>query len=93
MVALVVNHIESIQAESGDRLTSITFSIGVDATAVVKAWLVFHVANVVVGGASLNHKLAIGSENTDDIKACYESCYKGQKGDLTGGEKIALISF
>lgn len=72
---------------------SIAFSIGVDATAAVKAWLVFHVANVVVGEVSLNHKLAILSENTDDIKACYKSCYKRQKGDLIGEEKITLISF
>ena len=87
LVALVVNHIESIRAKSGDRTTRIAFSIGVDATVAVKAWQVLYDENVLVGGASPNQWLAIGPENKDDITAFYELYHKGLKGELAEKQK------
>lgn len=93
LVALVVNHVESIRAKSGDRTMRIAFSFGFDATVVVNAWQVIHAENVVVGGASPNHWLAIGPENKDDITAFYELCCKGLKRELAEEAKIAVVSF
>ena len=94
MVELVANRISMIRSGLGDESRRIAFSVGIDATCVVKGHQICADYGMVVGGASPNHCMSIAHLTSgEDVKSFLKECNDGKHGELAAEVKIAVVSF
>ena len=59
----------------------IAFSVGIDATAVVKGHQLLQSEGLVVGGADPNHSIAMSDLDKDGLNTFLKDCLDGKKGE------------
>ena len=71
----------------------IAFTVGFDATVLVKIWQVYACTHV-VGGAHPNHILKIDDTwSSEETKDFLQQCLEGKRGELATEVKVAVVSF
>eukprot|EP00957_Ditylum_brightwellii_P132105 10071942-Ditylum_brightwellii.AAC.1 len=70
----------------GSSSTPMAFTVGIDATIVVKSWQLLQSHGAIVGGVQLNHFLDVtgksDKENVDLMKECIAEKYGDQAAEL-----------
>ena len=93
IMELMEGHIERIRSKSNDDLRRVAFTIGVDATVVVKNVQVAGAHRVVVGLAAPNHFLPIDiNMKGEELKKYLKGCAEGKEGELAAEIKVCVMS-
>ena len=71
----------------------ILFSLGIDATKLVKSWQVSTTHCALVGGAAPDHYISLENLDKDSIIAIIEEYRSGKKGILAEEVKVCLLVF
>ena len=92
---LIVNRIEMIRDGFGDRSKRISFTVGLDATAIVKGYVYLHQADVIVGGAFPQHHIDVSHMSNAETRARLSALIAEQEtGGLLAAEvKLVVVSF
>jgi len=94
IMELMEGHIEMIRSKSNDDLRRVAFTVGVDATVVVKNVQVAGAHRVVVGLAAPNHFLPIDiNMKSEEWKKYRKGCAEGKEGELAAEIKVCVLSF
>lgn len=92
---LIVNRIEMIRDGFGDRSKRINFTVGLDATAIVKGYVYLHQADVIVGGVFPQHHIDVSHMLNAETRARLSALIAEQEtGGLLAAEvKLVVVSF
>ena len=71
----------------------ILFSLGVDATILVKYWQYCNNLGATVGGIKFNHCLGLSKNTGEDIITIMKDCLVGKHWYVSDEAKLAVISF
>lgn len=93
MARILATQIAMIRHEFGDDSMRVVFSVGIDATVVVKGWQILYSHGKVVGGAAPHHVYDISGLNKDELKIFLKDCKDGKKGEQAAECKMAVVSF
>ena len=93
MIRLLSMRIAMIRHDFGESSMRVAFSIGVDATVVVKGYQYLYSEGKVVGGAAPNHIHDVSGKNKEELKSFLKDCIDGKNGDIAAECKMAVVSF
>ena len=91
MVHTIVTQIEQIQKRQGGSSMRVAFSVGIDATVVVKGHQLLQSEGLVGGGAYPNHSMNVSELDKDGLKTFLKDCRDGKTGEVAAESKMAVF--
>lgn len=70
----------------------LSFSIGVNATVIVKARQHLDAHNAIVGKVYLHHFLDVQKKSNEETRDLLKSCIKGKQGEQASEAKVAVVT-
>lgn len=92
MVSHLLSVFSRIHTFADESSLCIAFSVGIDATALVKSFKICSSNSAIVGGASPNHFIGIEGMATEDIKNILQNCVEGNYGDAASDVKVSVVT-
>ena len=93
IVALVKSQIALVRKNSGNSTRRVVFSLGIDATVLVKAWQYSKSLEAIIGGASPNHCIDVNGLTPEEVLKLLEECVDGRHGAIADEVKVAVLSY
>ena len=92
-LSMLGKQFEKVRTKSNDSNMRISFSVGIDATALVKCYQLMSHHEAIVGGAYPNHFISVKDRNEEEIATILKKWCSGVYGEIASEIKVAVISF
>ena len=93
VIALIDKRITAIRDQFGDKEKTVSFSVGIDATVLVKAFQYSAQLGKIVGGVYPNQCIDVRGKSSEEIHAILKDCIDGKYGLMADEVKVAVVSF
>jgi hypothetical protein len=93
VVEKIISRCDQIRHMAGNQSCRISFSVGIDATVLVRSFGIHQASHAIVGGVTPNIMLDIGGLSSDQVNAMLKDCIDGRMGVMAAEVKVAVVSF
>ena len=93
MKSAIASHFTKIRSKAGNNNMRISFSCGVDATALVQVYQISTTHGAIVGGAYPNHFISLEDKTKNETVKLLKECQEGLHGKLASEIKVAVLCF
>ncbi|KAL3788099.1 hypothetical protein HJC23_008161 [Cyclotella cryptica] len=89
----IQNYIGTICEKFGDVNKRVVFTVGVDATVLVKTFQYSPQLEAVIGSVYPNHRIDVSGKSNDEISKVIKDCIDGKYGAMADEVKACVVSF
>jgi hypothetical protein len=93
IISMIENHVVTIRNKFKDTDKQRAFSVGIDATVIMKTCQDASLLVAIVGGVYLSHCNNVTGELLEDLRAIIKACLVGYCDNLADEVKVAVVSF
>lgn len=90
---IIQNYIGTIREKFGDVNKRVVFTVGVDATVLVKTFQYSPQLEAIIGGVYPNHRIDVSGKSNDEISKVIKDCIDGKYGAMADEVKACVVSF
>jgi len=93
IISIIENCVVTIRDKFNDTDKRIAFSVGIDATVLVKTFQYSSQLDAIVGGVYPNHCIDVAGKSPEELNVIIKACLDGYYGNLADEVKVAVVSF
>ena len=93
IISIIENHVRAIRERLQLSHKQIAFSVGIDATVLVKTFQYSSQLHAIIGGVYPNNCINVAGKSSNELNAIMKDCLDGKFGTVADEVKVAVVSF